>query len=112
MAVGRAVIFNIIEESVGHFEDGLVGDVLVGPGRRRVSTESSPGALVQPGTHWIPNLMPLKRLGSLSTSCCLTGPSVELAMASPLQPETGSSSWRVVHVDGTRGGSRSRWVTR
>lgn len=37
-------------------------------------------------SHCMPNLMPLKCLGSLSTSCCLTGPSTGIAMAAGSRP--------------------------
>lgn len=30
MAVGSAVVFDIVEQTIGDFEDGLVRDILVG----------------------------------------------------------------------------------
>lgn len=32
MGIGRAVVLNVVQQSVGNLNDGLVGHMLVGPG--------------------------------------------------------------------------------
>lgn len=106
MAIWRAVILNVVEQTVGNFENSLVGNILIGPnGGCKVSLEiqdkSGDHATTGSQTHWIPNLMPLNRFGNLSTSCCLTGLSADVATAI-----FGSSSKRLfLDVVGLKVGS-------
>ena len=86
---GCSVVVDIIEHALGNLQHTLVDDILVGPDeeQRLESRECwERQVLHSSNTHWIPNLIPLKRLGRLSTSCSL----VELtnaacAILSPLQ---------------------------
>ena len=81
MSVRRAVVLDIVEQTVGNFDDSLVRNVLVRPVEQHGSAAERPAAGKTGQPHCMPNLMPRKRFGSLSTSCGLTGVSTECAMA-------------------------------
>lgn len=83
MAVRGAIVFNIVKESVRDFGDGLVRNVLIGSvcNAVMVSQQQPPTRKTSSSPYWMPNLMPRKRLGRLSTSCFLTEFSVECAIA-------------------------------
>ena len=111
MAIRSAVIFNIVEESVGDFEDGLVGDVLVGPGACRVSGESweEVGLALNPLD---PKLDAPEALGQLVDKLLLDGVFGRVGhgvatAAGDWQFVVARCSSRTIRADALR----SRWVT-
>jgi hypothetical protein len=83
MAIWGAIILDVVEQAVRDLEDSLIGNVLVGSSneRRQVSTIRQTEITAAKRTHWMPNLMPLNRLGSLSTSCSFTARFVDASVA-------------------------------
>lgn len=88
MAVGRAVVLDIVQQSVRNFEHSLICNILIRSVQESISIDiiwlrAAYDSLVL--AYCMPNLMPLKCLGSLSTNCCLLGLSAEIAMIAVTQ---------------------------